>query len=104
MSITTPALPSLSHRTKHCNHHSALCTGQNLYADSASTTYMRGLSSSVALASAPTVSRMATARASSCTRGSATTLSASGTDALTPSSPPKLELVVTRGLSKSSTA
>eukprot|EP00965_Chrysotila_dentata_P033590 1118518-Pleurochrysis_carterae.AAC.1 len=38
MSITIPALPSLSHHTKHCNHHSALCSGHNLYADSASTT------------------------------------------------------------------
>eukprot|EP00965_Chrysotila_dentata_P132219 4372280-Pleurochrysis_carterae.AAC.1 len=28
-SDTTPALPSLSHHTKNCSHHSALCTGQN---------------------------------------------------------------------------
>eukprot|EP00965_Chrysotila_dentata_P040710 1350124-Pleurochrysis_carterae.AAC.1 len=38
MSTTIPALPSLSHHTKHCSHHSALCSGQSLYAYSASTT------------------------------------------------------------------
>eukprot|EP00965_Chrysotila_dentata_P013600 450634-Pleurochrysis_carterae.AAC.1 len=99
MSTTTPARPSLSHHTKHCIHHSDLCSGQNLYADSASTTYRRGRSPSPASSSAATVSRMAVARASVWMRGSATALSVSGTDALTPSSPPKLEFVVTRGLS-----
>eukprot|EP00965_Chrysotila_dentata_P076147 2515409-Pleurochrysis_carterae.AAC.2 len=64
MSNTTPARPSRSHHTKHCIHHSALCRGQNLYADSASTTYRRGRSSSSATSSAATVSRIAAARAS----------------------------------------
>eukprot|EP00965_Chrysotila_dentata_P178256 5887245-Pleurochrysis_carterae.AAC.4 len=42
---------------------------------------------------------IASALASACTRGSRTTRSASGTLALTASSPPKLEFVVTRGFS-----
>eukprot|EP00965_Chrysotila_dentata_P077856 2568276-Pleurochrysis_carterae.AAC.1 len=46
---------------------------------------------------------MAAARASACTLGSATTRSASGTPALTPSGPPELEFVVTLGFEYSST-
>eukprot|EP00965_Chrysotila_dentata_P119257 3942288-Pleurochrysis_carterae.AAC.2 len=42
---------------------------------------------------------MAAALANAWMRGSSTVCSASGTDAFTPSSPPKLEFVVTRGLS-----
>eukprot|EP00965_Chrysotila_dentata_P144842 4784014-Pleurochrysis_carterae.AAC.1 len=38
-STTTPARPSPSHHRKHWVHQSARCTGQNRYADSASTTY-----------------------------------------------------------------
>eukprot|EP00965_Chrysotila_dentata_P054943 1823867-Pleurochrysis_carterae.AAC.2 len=30
MSITISARPSSSHHTKHCNHHSARCSGQKL--------------------------------------------------------------------------
>eukprot|EP00965_Chrysotila_dentata_P118927 3932729-Pleurochrysis_carterae.AAC.1 len=39
LSTAAPALPSASHRMKHCLHRSARCTGQNLYADSALATY-----------------------------------------------------------------
>eukprot|EP00965_Chrysotila_dentata_P059338 1969396-Pleurochrysis_carterae.AAC.1 len=47
---------------------------------------------------------IAAARASACTRGSATTRSASGiTEALTPSGPPKLKLVVTLPSSRTCT-
>eukprot|EP00965_Chrysotila_dentata_P161420 5330705-Pleurochrysis_carterae.AAC.1 len=63
--------------------------GQNRYALSASATYATGRSPSVAPGSAAIVSTIANARASACTRGSATARSASsGTDALTPSTPP----------------
>eukprot|EP00965_Chrysotila_dentata_P101999 3366779-Pleurochrysis_carterae.AAC.1 len=73
---------------------------KNLYADSASATYMAGFSRSVAPGSSATVLLIiAAARASACTRGRATTRSASGTKALTPSTPPQLELVVTLGFS-----
>eukprot|EP00965_Chrysotila_dentata_P163405 5396802-Pleurochrysis_carterae.AAC.2 len=62
---------------------SACWGGQNLYADFASVTYVESSSSSVAPGSeSAIVSTMATARASACTRGKATTRSASGTDAL----------------------
>eukprot|EP00965_Chrysotila_dentata_P018340 610285-Pleurochrysis_carterae.AAC.1 len=60
LSTTTPALPSSSHHTKHCVHRSALCTGQNLYADSASTTYGTAFSfPSPSLTSSPHVAMIA---------------------------------------------
>eukprot|EP00965_Chrysotila_dentata_P028975 963227-Pleurochrysis_carterae.AAC.1 len=99
-STTTAARPSSSHHTKHCSQRSARCTGQNLYADSASATHATARGGrSPACASRRHVSIMAMARPSSCALGSRTTRSATGTAALTASTPPKLALVVTRGFS-----
>eukprot|EP00965_Chrysotila_dentata_P130217 4305874-Pleurochrysis_carterae.AAC.1 len=82
-----PRSASCAHHTKHCSQQSACCTGQNLYADSASATNATGRFANVAPSSSATVPTIAIARASACTRGSATARSASGTDTFTPSVP-----------------
>eukprot|EP00965_Chrysotila_dentata_P083157 2742789-Pleurochrysis_carterae.AAC.1 len=73
MSTTTQARPPVSHHTKHCVHQSARCTGQNLYADSASATQATArVRRSPLAARAPASSMMAKARASCCTFGRTT--------------------------------
>eukprot|EP00965_Chrysotila_dentata_P040267 1336540-Pleurochrysis_carterae.AAC.1 len=73
LSTTMPADPSGRHHMKHWSHRSAYWTGQKRYADSASATYgtARG-GRSPSRAWSRTVSMIAAARASSCTRGRAT--------------------------------